>query len=426
MTRAPGSSAENSSSEPVACLRCFGERGLRTRPLSIFSNKKRAPTETELKSPVRMWPLLMLLICFVSTGHAFAMPQNDLRSRALALEQQGEDMEAEEAWHDILTSNPQNAEALAHLGLLEARQRHYDSAINYDRKALAINPNLPGVRMNLGLALFKTSQFSAAAQAFKAQLSQDPSDQRLTILLAMSYYGMADYAAAIPYLKDAAAKDPQNLSLRLTLAHSCLWAKQFTCVMEVYRQILSLNAESAEADMLAGEAMDGQGNTNGAIEQFRAAERANTNEPNVHFGLGYLLWKQREYPEAKKEFEAELSSDPHHGQARAYLGDVLVRENDYASAESQLKRAIAADPSLPLTYLDLGIIYASSGRNSEAIAAFQKATALAPNDADSHWRLARLYQSMGRTQEARIEFAKVSAIKKDQNQNSKPPALDIR
>ncbi len=89
----------------------------------------------------------------------------------------------------------------------------------------------------------------------------------------------------------------------MLLAHSCLSAKQYQCVLDVYHEILLLNAESAEADMLAGEALDEMKNTAGAIEQFRAAVKADPREPNVHFGLGYLLWTQNQFDEAAKEFE---------------------------------------------------------------------------------------------------------------------------
>lgn len=357
---------------------------------------------------------------------AAAFAQSFTRDHALSLEQQGQIPEAEEAWHGVLQQSPHNAEALAHLGLLEARQDQYDNAIAYYRKAVAINPSFPGLQLDLGLALFKSSRFREAADVFQAQLKRNPGDQRLTILAGMSYYGMGSYAKAVPYLKQAAEKDPPNLPLRLTLVHSCLWAKEYACVLDVYKQILSLNAESAEADMLAGEAMDAQGNSAGAIEQFRAAVRANPNEPNVHFGLGYLLWTQKQYPEAAQEFQAELKNNPLQGQARAYLGDTMVRDNDYSAAEPELKQASKQDPSLALPYLDLGIIYASSGRNDEAVAAFQKAIALGPKDVDAHWRLARLYQTMGKHEEAKAEFAKVSEMKKDQDQNSRPPALSIR
>ena len=114
------------------------------------------------------------------------------------------------------------------------------------------------------------------------------------------------------------------------------------------KQILALNAESAEADMLAGEALDEKGDNAGATEQFRAAVRANPKEPNVHFGLGYLLWTQNQFAEAAKEFQAELDNDPQHLQARAYLGDSYVQLNDYAKALPELEKALAADPSLAL------------------------------------------------------------------------------
>ena len=44
------------------------------------------------------------------------------RQQALQLEQQGNNVEAEKAWRSIAAANPQNAEAFAHLGLIEARK----------------------------------------------------------------------------------------------------------------------------------------------------------------------------------------------------------------------------------------------------------------------------------------------------------------
>src|SRR5271155_5832114 len=109
--------------------------------------------------------------------------------------------------------------------------------------------------------------------------------------------------------------------------------------MEVYKEILTLNADSAEADMLAGEALDEKGDDAGAIEQFRAATKANPKEPNAHFGLGYLLWKQHHFDEAAREFEAELDNDPADQRTRAYLGDSLVELNQYEQPHRELEAA---------------------------------------------------------------------------------------
>jgi len=342
--------------------------------------------------------------------------QSGARQDALALEQQGRNAEAEQAWHALADAYPHSAEALAHLGLIAARQQQLKIAIGYYRQASALNPALPGLQMNLGLALFKTGDFRDALDPFTAELLKNPGDQRLTILMGMTHYGMGDYLVAIPYLKRAAENDQQNLPLRLTLAHSCLWSKQIPCVLDTYKQILALNAESAEADMLAGEALDESGDNAGAIVQFRAAVKANGQEPNVHFGLGYLLWRQSQFDEAAKEFQAELDNDASEDQARVYLADCYVELNDYVKAGSELQKVQAASESSAMVHRDLGIVYASAGRNEDAAVELGKAIALDPKDVAPHWRLAKLYQAMGRKDEAKAEFAIASAMNRESSQ----------
>jgi tetratricopeptide (TPR) repeat protein len=353
--------------------------------------------------------------CFVFIVLLAASPSvaQSTRQNALALESQGQFAEAEQAWQQIAEKGPRNAEAFAHLGLLEARQQNYGQAITWYRRALALDPSYPGLEMNLGLALFKAERFQEAIQPFTAELKKHPGDQRLLILLGMSHYGMGDYLAAVPYLKRAAAADPKNLPLRLALAHACLWSKQSQCVMNVYKEILALNAESAEADMLAGEALDEEGKVVEATQQFRAATKANPKEPNVHFGLGYLLWEQKQYDEALKEFQAELDNDPQSSQSLAYLGDTYVELNDYDKALPALEKAATAVPSTAFVHRDLGVVYASLGRKDEAVAELQKAIALDPKDVTPHWRLGRLYQSMGKKEEAKAEFTKASTMNKE-------------
>ena len=68
------------------------------------------------------------------------------------------------------------------------------------------------------------------------------------------------------------------------------------------------------------------GKTPEAIAEFQAALKVAPQEPNVHFGLGYLYWKSHQYDEAKSEFESELLIDPNHPQALAYLGDIEMKK----------------------------------------------------------------------------------------------------
>jgi len=340
----------------------------------------------------------------------------DERQMALSFEQQGKNSEAEAAWRLYLKVHPSSPEPYAHLGLLEARQEHFKEAVPLYRKALALGPAIPSLRMNLGLALFKSGELKPAIVEFqillKGQKPGSADGQRLTILIAMAYYGLTEYAKAVPYFKQATANDQQNLPLRLSLAHSCMWSKQYQCVLDTYHEILTLNAESAEADMLAGEALDAKKDTTGAIQQFRAAVKADPKEPDAHYGLGYLLWIQKQYAEAASEFQAELDNNPNHIQAMLYLGDTQVELRHPEAALPLLEKALQIDPKEEMAHLDLGIVYADTGRQDDALRELKQAEQMAPEDVNVHWRLGRLYRSMGRKDEAKVELDKASSITK--------------
>ena len=363
--------------------------------------------------------LTLALAAAHATGQAAAGEANQ-RQTALDLEQQGKNAEAEAAWRLYLKAHPSSPEPYAHLGLLEARQEHYAEAAPLYRKALALNPAIPGLRLNLGLALFKGGELKQAIVEFQLLLkSQEPASaggQRLTILIGMAHYGLAEYAEAVPYFQQAAARDTQNLPLRLALAHSCLWSRQYQCVVNTNHEILSLNAESAEADMLVGEALDEMKDRNGAMAQFRAAIKVNPKTPDAHFSLGYVMWVLTQYPEAAREFQAELDNNPDHAQAMTYLADVDMQLGHADAALPLLEKAVKLDSEMELAHLDLGILYAGAGRPDDALREMKEAERLAPEDVNVHWRLGRLYRTMGRKDEAKAEFDKASQVTKAADQ----------
>lgn len=355
---------------------------------------------------------MSVICCPGQTGSA----EDNQRQTAIVLEQQGNNGDAETAWRAWLKIHPANAEANAHVGFLEARQEHYAAAIPFYRKALTLDPAMPGLRLNLGLSLFKSGALKQAIETFtpllKGQPTGSPEALRLTTLIGLAHYGLGEYGAAVPYLKRAAAGDARSLPLRLALAHSCLWSKQYQCVLDVYHEILTLNAESAEADMLAGEALDEMKDKAGAAQQFRAAVKADPREPNVHFGLGYLLWNLLQFEEAAQEFQAELGNNPDHSQAMAYLADTDMRLSHPEAAPPLLEKAIRIDPGIELAHLDLGILYADAGRKDDALRELKTAEKLSPGDVNVHWRLARFYQAEGKKDEAKAEFEKTRSLQK--------------
>lgn len=347
-------------------------------------------------------------------------PVGQERQTALTLEQQGQFAQAEAAWRAVLKAYPNDPEGYAHLGLLEARQEHYDAAVPLYQKALAMDPGMREVRLDLGLSQFKSGQLKAAIETFSLLLKSapptSPEAARLTTLIGVAHYGLGEYAAAVPYLRKVTESDPQNLPYRLLLAQSCMWSKQYQCVLDTYHQILLLNPESAEAHMLAGEAYDELKNVAGATEEFRAAVQADPKTPYAHFGLGYLLWGQNKLAEAAQQFKAELELVPDEADAMAFLADCDLQMNNTAEALPLLEKAVRLNPALERAHLDLGILYADAGRREEALQQLTLAAKLQPADVNVHWRLGKLYMAMGKREEARAEFAKTKSLNEaDQN-----------
>jgi tetratricopeptide (TPR) repeat protein len=353
---------------------------------------------------------IVLTVAMSTAGPGQTKTPDPQRQAALALEQQGKNVEAETAWHAYLKAHPSSPEAYAHLGLLEARQEHYQQAVPLYRKALKLGPEISGLRLNLGLALFKGDDLKGAIQEFTPLLKSQPGNQQLTTLIGMAHYGLAEYAEAVPYLRTAATQDAQSLPLRLALAHSCLWTKQAQCVMDVYREILALNSDSAEADMLAGEALDEMKDNEGSTKMFRAAVKADPKTLNAHFGLGYLLWSQKQFKEAASEFQAELGNDPNHLQAKLYLADSDIQLNQMDDALPLLEKVEKQNSSIALVHLDLGIVYSEAGRKEDALREMIEAEKLNPDEVNVHWRLGRLYRVLGRSDEAKEEFNKADKL----------------
>jgi tetratricopeptide (TPR) repeat protein len=356
----------------------------------------------------------VVLAAAVVPSGAQSSPTDQQRAKALQLEENGQLAEAEAAWRSALQVHPNDADAYAHLGLLESRQEHYSAAVPLYRKALSLNPAMPGVRIDLGLALFKSGALKAAIDTWSPLMKREaPSSAdavRLNILMGMAHYGLGEYAAAVPYLRKVTAAEPQNLPYRLMLAQGCLASEQYQCVLDTYHQILDLNAESAEADMLAGQALAKMQNHQGALDQFRAAVKADPKAPRAHFLLGYMLWSDNDFEEAAQEFQAELANIPDSAQALAYLADADIHLGKQDEALPIAERAVQVDPGIAKAHVDLGILYAGRDRQEDAVKEFKAAIKLSPNDQDPHWRLARLYQAMGKQEEAKAEFEKTKTL----------------
>jgi tetratricopeptide (TPR) repeat protein len=351
------------------------------------------------------------VVCFVFAWLTpVAMAQTPPSAEPRHSQPSSELVQAEKNWRLAVQRTPTDANAFATLGFVLSKEEKYQEAISAYKKAVALNPRLPGVHLNWGLAEFKLGRFAAAVGPLSAALAADPNNLQARTLLGLSYYGAKRFDQAVKQLAVAAKSDAANTQLHQVLAQSCLWAKEYSCALDEFRKIQEQDPDSVASHVLTAEALDGLGRTADAIAEFQAAAKVAPREANVHFGIGYLYWKQHKYAEAKSALEEELAIEPANPQALAYLGDIAMKESDPEKALPLLKKAAQLKNDLRIAYVDMGILLADGKEFPEALAALQHAAKLDPSQPDAHYRMGRIYKQMGNSAAAEKEFAKVREL----------------
>ncbi len=334
---------------------------------------------------------------------------------AMALQQRGDWTGAERVWRQLTRSAPADFRYWTSLGACVAHQNRFEEAIEDYRKSLQLSPHDPQSNYNLGLAYFKTGQLAHAIQPLIVAESSVPQvGEQARLLLGMSYYGIGQAAKAVPYLEDAAAHEPANAALQLTLARAYLEANAFDKAQEQFVRMLRANPDSAQVHMLLAQAYDGLGKSEESLEEFRLAAR-DGGARGAHFGVGYLLLRDKHYEEAIPEFRQELAINPRDYAALGYLGDSLLKAGHTEEARSSLEASVAVEDKLWITHFDLGIIAEDAKDYRAAITDLERAISVNPKRPEVHYRLAQAYAAVGQTAKAEAERRKVQSLHAERN-----------
>jgi predicted Zn-dependent protease len=195
------------------------------------------------------------------------------------------------------------------------------------------------------------------------------------------------------------------------------------------QKLLETASSSAEAQVLVAEAFQAQGRWDEAAAQYRKILEKYPNQPGIHYQLGRILLSKplslETTEEAKKEFEAELKTNPASPAAEFMLGDLAWRGHKLDEAIEHFSRATQFDAELPQPYLGLGLALNTAGRYSQAIPALKKYVEMVPSDTAGYYQLAIAYARTGNKQEADRLMALHRELEKKKPQLVVPPPQEI-
>ncbi|HET7617237.1 MAG TPA: tetratricopeptide repeat protein [Vicinamibacterales bacterium] len=296
------------------------------------------------------------------------------------------------------------------LGVMQARAERFARAVTLFDSAAALDPDLPHLQYSLGVAAFNAQQYAKACPALERALVADPGSIDARRLLALASLETEDFARAADLLKDDDLRrtDPSlQYAYGVALVHSGHAAE----AQAMFSQLLTSHADSAELNVLLGDAHAQQRDYDGAIAAFQRALALKPDVAHAHSALGIIHMRQGQLKEAAAELRAELASHPDDAKSRYTLATVLDLDGESDAALDELTTVLRARPEDADARYLTGKILLARGRAEDAVGQLEAAARIAPEDANIHYQLGLAYQRTGRAADAQREFSRFQELK---------------
>jgi tetratricopeptide (TPR) repeat protein len=296
-------------------------------------------------------------------------------------------------------------DAQANLGVLLFFQSRPAESIPHFRAALEQQPGLSKIQGLLGMAESRTQDFANARKDMEAAFPA-VQDQRFQLQLGLELVGLdsesGDLEKAAAVIAQLRKVDPENAEV-LYAAY-----RTYTDLAGESMLALSLAApDSAQMHQLLAHEDSRQGNTNGAIAQYRKAIAINPHLPGIHFELAELLHTSSDdavKKEAEQEYRAALRENPQDEKAILRLAELDAQKGNREQSYQEYTKAVALRPADADAKLGLAKTLIEMDQSDKALVLLEEAVQLEPTNATAHYRLATLYRKMGRADDAKREM----------------------
>jgi tetratricopeptide (TPR) repeat protein len=304
----------------------------------------------------------------------------------------------------IVALDPNNVEACANLGVLLFFRGEYADAVPQLQMAINIQANLWKVRSLLGLAKEHTADLAGARKDLEASFPMIE-ERKLKIEVGLDLAGLYTESGEL----DKAANLASQLKTAYPDAPEVLYAAYRTYADLSGESMLSLSLvapDSAQMHQLLAHEETREGNTNGAIAQYRKAIAIDPHLPGVHFEVAELL-RTSQVPavkkEAEQEYRAAVRENPQDVRAICALAEIAETKGDTRQAFEDYSRSVALQPGDANGKLGLAKVLIEMNQQDKALPLLEASAQLEPTNATVHYRLATIYKKMDRMDDARRE-----------------------
>jgi tetratricopeptide (TPR) repeat protein len=244
---------------------------------------------------------------------------------------EGNLLEAEKIFKDILGVQPDDIDALYFLAEISYRLGNYDSAVQHIKNALLHDPTNAGAYSNLGFILQSIGKFDEAVQCYQKAIELSPD------------------------LPD----------VYINLGNVLKEKKQFDEAVQCYQKALQLKPGLTDAYVNLGIALQKAGRFDEAVIYCQKAVQMNPGDANMHYNLGIAFQEKGRFDEAITSYLRALQLTPNDAEMYNNLAFALQENRRPFEAMPYYQKALQLNPAYATAHWNMSLALLLTGNFEE-------------------------------------------------------------
>lgn len=327
-----------------------------------------------------------------NTGHTFP-PVNTqaLLQQASSLHVQGDLEQAEALYHQVLSIEPNNADALHLLGFLAHQLEFHEEAIELIKKAIKASPKHALFHNNLAKVYAAAGKPEKAEKSYRNSLKINNSDPDVMNDLGNLLVQLKKPKKAEQLIRKAIKLKPEEAIFYNNLGTALRDQFKADEADEAYRRAIEINPEFAGAMTNLGIVLSSRNKLDEAIALFEHALEIDPNNAHAHNNMADVFVKQRKMSNAVRHYIEASETDPNNARIFENLGRTLMRMKLYSEAIIELSRAMELDSTNSATFVNFGKVLRYLGKFDQSREFLEASLEDRPDDMDLKDNLSMVY-----------------------------------